>query len=233
MLRSFQFVVIISLLSCQFALAKDCVILLHGLLRSPSAMQSLQTALETRYQVVNQGYPSRSATIEQLSEPTIDQALERCGLEVKVHFVTHSLGGILVRHYLERRSIKTLGRVVMLGPPNQGSDVVDYFRHVPGYTLLNGPAGLQLGKDDNSVPLKLGPVEFELGVIAGSQSWNLILSQFLENPDDGKVSVEDTKVQGMKAHVVLPVTHTFMVSDDQVIDQVRYFLRFGMFEPFE
>lgn len=83
-----------------------------------------------------------------------------------------------------------------MAPPNQGSQVVDSLRDVPGFKLINGKAGLQLGTDDKSIPAQLGPVKFELGVIAGSRTVNVLLSQFLPNPDDGKVSVQSTRVAG-------------------------------------
>lgn len=213
-------------------LAADCAILLHGLARTPASLDRIADALEARdYQVINAGYPSRSDIIETLAGPAIEQGLAACesAAAEPVNFVTHSMGGILVRYFLEHNSIEGLHRVVMLAPPNQGSTVVDVFRQVPGYTLLNGPAGLQMGTGKDSVPLQLGPVEFELGVIAGNRTINLILSQFLENPDDGKVSVAATRVEGMCAFVELPVTHALMMRNDTVIEQVLSFLESGRF----
>jgi hypothetical protein len=107
--------------------------------------------------------------------------------------------------------------------------VVDNLKDVPGFELINGPAGRQLGTDEGSVPNRLGPVNFELGVIAGTESFNLILSNFLPDPDDGKVSLERTKVDGMCSFLALPVTHTFMMNDEQVINEVIHFLHQGRF----
>jgi hypothetical protein len=118
----------------------------------------------------------------------------------------------------------------MLGPPNQGSEVVDNLKNTPGFELLNGPAGMQLGTRTTDIPKTLGPANFELGVIAGTQSINLILSSFLPNPDDGKVSVESTKVDGMHDFVALPTTHPFMMKNDAVINQTVYFLKHGKFK---
>lgn len=117
----------------------------------------------------------------------------------------------------------------MLGPPNKGSEVVDKLKNMPGYELLNGPAGMQLGTDENSVPLKLGPVNFQLGVIAGTQSINLILSSFLPNPDDGKVSVENAKIEGMCGFITLPTAYPFMMKNEVVIGEVISFLKTGKF----
>ena len=144
--------------------------------------------------------------------------------------MTHSMGGILLRYYLENDNIDNLHRVVMLAPPNQGSQIVDFFRTVPGYILLNVPAGLQLGTNGDSVPLQLGTVDFDLGVIAGNRTINLILSQLLDNPDDGKVTVASTKVDGMCAFMEMPVTHAMMMRNNRVIGQIVNFLQTGRFK---
>ena len=205
--------------------------MLHGLARTPASLSKMASILERDgYAVINLGYDSRHAPIETLSAKAVQESLDACPAENrKIHFVTHSLGGILLRYYLESNEIPALGRVVMLAPPNQGSHVVDVFRHLPGYRLLNGPAGMQLGTGKDSLPLSLGAVNFSLGVIAGNRSINIILSQFLENPDDGKVSVESTKVEGMCSFIELPVTHALMMRSSTVIEQVQHYLLEGHF----
>lgn len=182
------------------------------------------------YHVVNVDYPSRENTVATLSEAAVSEGLAGCPEAGPAHFVTHSMGGILVRHYARHEGRQRIGRVVMLAPPNQGSEVVDAYRDVPGFEWLNGPAGLQLGTDDDSVPLQLGPVEFELGVIAGSETFNPILSQSLPNPDDGKVSVESTKVDGMVDFLVVPHSHPFIMRAEVVLQQTLHFLQRGQFE---
>lgn len=209
----------------------ECVVLLHGLARTSSSMDTLANSLRaTGYAVANVDYPSRQKPIEELAGPAVADGLAGCPHAVtKVHFVTHSLGGILVRYHLAQKPMANLGRVVMLGPPNKGSHVVDSLRDVPGYTWLNGPAGLQLGTEPTSVVNTLGPVDFPLGVIAGTSTFNPLLSLTLPNPDDGKVSVEHTKVDGMADLIEMPHTHTFMMSAKPVIAQVKYFLQNGQF----
>lgn len=210
----------------------DCVVLLHGLARTSGAMKKLITPFENEgHQVVNVDYPSRDKTVEQLAPLAVkDLGYSKCNPASNIHFVTHSMGGILVRYYLEHNKIARLGRVVMLAPPNQGSEVVDKLRDVPGFKVMNGSAGLQLGTDAESIPVKLGPVEFDLGVIAGTRTINLLLSQLLPNPDDGKVSVASTRVAGMADHITLPVTHTFMMRSKSVIEQTVYFVKHGQFK---
>ena len=223
----------ILLLSGSPALAADCVVLLHGLARSAISMNPMQRALTAEgFETANIDYASREHTVEELAEIVIPQGLEACRAKDDVghiHFVTHSLGGILLRQYLSMHPIPNLGRVVMLGPPNQGSVAVDELRDVPGFDWLNGPAGLQLGKGEDSVPLKLGPATFELGVIAGNRTIDPITSSVLENPDDGRVSVEDTRLDGMADFVVVEHSHAFMMRMRRPIELTIRFLNSGSF----
>ena len=219
------------LLFTHSAIAMDCVILLHGLARTSKSMLPMQERLELEdFRVANINYPSREKPIHELAQIAIDSGIDECGSHSsKIHFVTHSMGGILLRYHLSDRSFHRLGRVVMLAPPNQGSEVVDRLKNVPGYKLLNGPAGLELGTDAESVPSKLGAVDFPLGVIAGTRTFNPFLSQFLPNPDDGKVSVERTKVEGMTDFATVAVSHPFIMRNTKVMDLTVRFLKSGSF----
>lgn len=213
--------------------AAECVILVHGLNRSERSLVKLQTALETQgYATINVAYPSRTKPIAELAGPYLGQAVADCrkqGSE-QIHFVTHSMGGILVRYYLADKVMPDLGRVVMLGPPNQGSEVVDKLKRVPGFEFVNGKAGLQLGTDAASIPLQLGPVTYPVGVITGNKSINLVLSLLIPGDDDGKVSVERSKVNGMADFLVLPHTHPMIMQSEEVIRQTSHFLRDGQFQ---
>ncbi|QSP96442.1 alpha/beta hydrolase [Marinobacter salinisoli] len=217
-------------MACSLPVNASCVVLLHGLARTASSMEDMEHALRRAgFLPINDSYPSRDHPIEELAELAIPPALEKCPTGMTVNFVTHSLGGILVRQYLDQHTIEHLGRVVMLGPPNQGSEVVDELRDVPGFYFINGDAGLQLGTGESSVPKALGKADFDLGIIAGTQSINWILSTLIPDTDDGKVSVENTKLEGMDEHIEMPVTHPFMMQDDEVIAQVIHYLRHGRF----
>lgn len=210
--------------------ADGCVVLLHGLWRSDGSMNKMERLLEdSGFQVRNIGYDSTGETVEALAEETIPRALEACADLEPVHFVTHSMGGILIRQYLEHAEIELLGRVVMLGPPNQGSEVVDAYDQYSAFEWFGGPAGLQLGTGEASIPRSLGPATFDVGIIAGTRSINPILSAILPDRDDGKVTVESTRVDGMNDHLELPVNHVFMMRDPEVIAQVVHYLDHGSF----
>ncbi|OUR92764.1 alpha/beta hydrolase [Gammaproteobacteria bacterium 42_54_T18] len=211
-------------------MSQDYVILLHGLARNARSMNVMVSELKRAgFGTVNYDYPSTKHSIELLANDVITDAISLCPSGAKIHFVTHSMGGILVRQYLSQKTIQNMGRVVMLGPPNKGSQVVDRLGSVPGYAWFNGPAGRQLGTGSESIPNSLRGVDFELGIIAGTRSINLLLSTMLPKPNDGKVSVENTKLTGMADHIVLPVTHPFIMKNKGVILQVIHFLKCGSF----
>jgi len=224
---------LVTLSVAQVTQPKDGIILLHGLCRTDSSMNKMEKKLkQAGFVVENVAYPSRTASIDLLADGAIGQALERSSLKdcPKIHFVTHSLGGILVRSYYVRHEHGRLGRVVMLGPPNRGSEVVDRLKSWTLFQKLNGPAGDELGTDADSTPNTLGPVNFECGVIAGDRSINWINSlAMIDGKDDGKVSVENTKVNGMKEHLVVHTTHTFMMRNNKVIEATLRFLQNGTF----
>jgi hypothetical protein len=212
---------------------KECIILLHGLARTKKAMSKMASVLnDNGYHVVNVDYPSRSYKISYLSQTYLPPAIFECqeNSVSKIHFVSHSMGGILIRHYLSANSLSELGRVVMLSPPNRGSEVVDKLKNVPGFYALNGPAGQELGTDESSMPNKLGVANFDLGIITGNKSINLILSMLIPGDDDGKVSIKRAKLEGMKDFLVMPHSHPFIMQQDEVIKQTMHYLHNGHFD---
>jgi len=210
------------------------VILVHGLARSPNSMQPMADALnELGYQTTNLSYPSRQQSIKQLADHHLAPAIQNCqksGAQ-KIHLITHSLGGIIVRDYLSRNKVKELGRVVMLAPPNQGSEVVDEIGHWQAFKSINGPAGGQLGTAATSHPKALGAITYPVGIIAGDRSINPINSHIIEGPDDGKVSIENTKVEGMADHIVIHRTHPMIMKRQETITLSIRFLQQGRFKP--
>lgn len=214
--------------------APEGVILLHGLARTSDSMKPMADYLADQgYIVENIGYPSTTQSIIQLADSVIPDAMARETLAdcTRIHFVTHSMGGILVRRYFSTHRDDRLGRVVMLGPPNQGSEVVDRIGSWRLFRKINGPAGNELGTDPRSIPVQLGPVPFETGVIAGDRSINWINSMMIKGSDDGKVSVARSRVEGMKDHAVVHATHPFMMRNREVMNLTLRFLRTGSFAP--
>ena len=210
--------------------AKDAVVLLHGLARSPKSMKKMEKALAAEgYQVVNLGYPSRQHTVEDLSAFVSRKVAEKTGGAEQVHFVTHSLGGILVRHIQTHRPIGNIGRTVMLSPPNHGSEVVDKLRCLKAYQWINGPVGQELGTGPDGVAAMLKPVTNEVGVLTGSRSINWINSLMIPGKDDGKVSVASAEVEGMKDYKVMPASHPFIMKKKAAINEVIAFLKNGEF----
>lgn len=211
----------------------ECVVLLHGLSRSSLSMKYLEWRLKKEgYQVVNASYPSRKKGVDYLAGrwlPGLVAGQVPAGRVV--HFVTHSMGGIVVRRYLRERRPEKLGRVVMLAPPNQGSEIVDRLERFKWLGRLMGPAAAQLGTGPGSKPKQLGPVDYEVGILAGSRSWNLLFSRWLPGVDDGKVSVASTRVEGMKEHRVVPCSHTWLMWRKKPVDEVLRFLSEGAFTP--
>ena len=213
---------------------KEVVVLLHGILRTRRTMQLLNYYLRKKgYYVLNITYPSNKHTLQELtdflhSELSTRDAFNKAS---KVHFVTHSMGGILTRYYLSKHKPANLGRVVMMGPPNQGSEFADFMSEKRAlrkiFKKLFGPAGQQLRvahkhEDDD--------IDYEVGVIAGDLNINPLAPYVLRREkSDGIVAVERTKIEGMKDHVVVKSTHSFMIFNPAVLRQIDHFLKHGVF----
>ncbi|MDB6121687.1 MAG: acetyltransferase [Pedosphaera sp.] len=183
------------------------------------------------YQVINVTYRSRHCTMRQLSDVYLHQLLTRKILNqsARVHFVTHSMGGIILRQYLSNHYLENLGRVIMLAPPNHGSEIIDLLKSNPLTRSFLSLGGRELGTGINDVPQQLGPVQFECGVIACDRSLNPFLSYFLPGPNDGKVTVESAKIEGMRDFLLLHNTHTWLMWRKATLQQTRHFLEKGYF----
>lgn len=210
----------------------DYVVVLHGIARSSSHMAPLAEFLsQNGYDVINMDYPSTDYRLDKLAKRTSEQlATKLIDKDKTVHFVGYSMGGLLTRIILNKYRPENLGRVVQLAAPNHGSEVSDFLENNWLYQKIYGPAGQQLvtRKQDDLAEL-LGKVDYELGVVAGNSTIDPISSTIIPNDDDGKVSIESTKVEGMKDHIVVSASHTFFPSNKQAQAQALYFLKNGQF----
>jgi pimeloyl-ACP methyl ester carboxylesterase len=216
----------------QVSAASESVVLLHGLARTADSMSRMAGALEAAgYHVCNVSYPSRQHSIEELTTDFVAPAVRACRSSEMdtVHFVTHALGGILVRQLAKSAPDLKIGRVVMLSPPNHGSEVVDKLGTLSLFTFINGPAGLQLATGEDYLPRTLGPASFDVGIVTGSRTVNPILSLLIPGEDDGKVSIESAKLAGMRDFCVIPATHPFIMNNKRAIALVLTFLAQGKF----
>lgn len=208
------------------------VLTLHGLARTKLSMASLARYLRQKgYLVANPGYPSRRHEVPDLADMVIPRgvdSLRRQGADI-IHVVSHSMGGILLREYMNREQIPEFGRAVMLCPPNRGSELVDLFSKRWWFRLYNGPAGCSLGTSSKDIPSRLGPVSFPTGVIIGNRPLNPIFARLLVGENDGKVSVARSGVEGMLDQLVVPCGHTFIMNNALVRTQVVHFLENGCF----
>lgn len=209
----------------------DCAVIVHGIGRTKAHMAEIQEDLEDHgYAVLNIDYPSREKPIPELAEnlhPEVKKFLK--GRKCKVHFVGYSMGNLVIRAYLSKHAPKKLGRFVMLAPPNKGSEVADFIGDTAAYKSFYGPAGQEL-RTKLDYDILLGKLKGDVGVIAGDRSIDPISSFVIGGPDDGKVSIESTKIDGMKDHITIHATHTFITTNDEAVAQTRYFIENGSFE---
>lgn len=216
----------------------DCVVVLHGLGRSFTAMGDMANALHDEgYHVVNIDYPSVSKTVTELADGYLAPSLENCPEGRQINFVTHSLGGIMTRYYLQENQLPNLGRFVMIAPPNHGSEVADFLASSAFFRGFYGPALKQLGTDEEtSVPLSLEVPEYEFAVIAGSDAsffYEPFSYWILPGDDDGLVTVESAHLRNQADFMAVPKGHSFIQKSPEVIEAVLHFLKNGSFEETE
>ena len=213
------------------AVAPGSVILLHGMARSARSMAPLAADLRNQgYHISNVGYPTRPYDIESLVRRYVAPAVAACPDDSPVHVVTHSLGGILIRAYLQDAALPAGSRIVMLAPPNHGSEVADHIRHWPLYRWLMGEVGQQLGTGPDAIVHRFRPIDVEVGVIAARRSLQPWFSWLLPGENDGAVSVASTRLDEMRDFIVVDSSHTLLMFNRAVRHQVRRFLAEGRFD---
>lgn len=208
------------------------VILLHGLNRSARSMRKMSMALAADgYDVCSINYPSRYFTVATLANEYVLPKINACVSTTTeaVNFVTHSMGGIIVRQLDEDLKFYPQGRIVMLSPPNQGSEVVDRMSNTWYFQQLAGPAGNELGTTEAGLPKSLPKPTMPFAVIAARHS-NSAMSFIIPGDDDGKVSLQNMQLDNMEEFIIVNSTHSFMMGNAQTIQYVLHFLKNGCFK---
>lgn len=212
----------------------ECVVLVHGLWRSGFAMNSIASDLEEHgYDTVSIDYPSTQLEIPVLAERHLSDGLNECREKgaKHIHLVTHSMGGILARQYLQTKRLPKGGKVVMLSPPNQGSELSEKFGDSWWYKWIVGPAGISLSQKRNGIIPRLKEIEEPVGVIAAYRNWSLWPESWLPTPNDGTVSVQSMRLAEMDDFVLVNSGHAMMRFNRETQYQIRHFLAKGTFFP--
>lgn len=214
------------------------VVVLHGLFRSPSSMSKLCSYLreEGGYTVFNVSYPTTRASIGTHAQ-SLDRIIDNLDGISEINFVGHSLGNLVVRHYLGDQTQPDLKlkpdarikRMVMLGPPNQGAEIAEALDGIGLFHTMAGTAGGELSRHWQQVESRLATPEIEFGILAGGRSKSNGYNPWLTGDNDLVVGVEDTKLPGATDFAVLPVLHSFMMNDPTVLKYTLEFLEHGYF----
>lgn len=211
--------------------SRGALVLLHGLGRTSRSMRRMAREGERRgYCVRRLDYPSRRAGVLTHAEQ-IGRTLAAMPTDDPLHVVTHSMGGIVLRAAVARGWVpaERIGRVVMLAPPNGGSELADWLGRTRLLRFVLGPAGPELRTGPEGIPGALPPVSFEVGIIAGAVPRRMLAASHFEGPNDGKVSVQRARVAGMRELLVVSRGHTLIMNAPEVIAQAFHFLAHGAF----
>ncbi len=221
---------LLSIFLASNACAQECVVLLHGYLRNSKCMHPVAEILESKgYKVQNISYPSTDYSIQTLSREHVAPQIDHSNCD-KMHFIGHSMGGIIVRHYLSENKPTNLGNVILIAAPNGGSDLVASIEDNPVFAwALIGPAARELSPGSKLLQ-ELPLPDYNAGIITASKSINPITSIFLlDGKNDGTLTVESMKLQNMKDIVNLEATHTLVLLHPDIGMHIENFLKNGRF----
>lgn len=209
--------------------ANEVVFVLHGFGDNKAGIWPLASRLEDAgFTVYRIGYTSIGRTPEEIQRDVYEQIQAKLKTESRtVHFVGHSFGGLLIRSFLSNHSVRTLGRVVLIGTPNKGTALVDMY-HDSWWMKILGKTAMSLGTDSASLPNSLSDPYYPVGVIAGLSD-GLFATHILSDPNDNVVPVESASLNGMADMIVIRSSHAMLRFDREVSDQTITFLRSGSF----
>ncbi len=206
------------------------VIFMHGALKSASSMDKLEAAFSSAdYHTFNWDFNSRDFTVIQNAAKLDSILRHKDYLEHTLHFVTHSMGGIVIRYYLENYNPPNVGRFVMIAPPNQGSQIATELRGFPPFRWLYRKNVDYLVTGSDAFAPNAGIPDCEFGIIAGGTGGKYGFTWYLPGDDDSILSVEQTKLQGAADFILLHHIHATIMMEDDTIKQSLYFIQHGEF----
>lgn len=227
------FILVLTLLAST-SYARDCVVLIHGMNRTPFSMRAISAYLSKHgYDVVNKHYPSNTLSTDQVSKKYVNNFVRDCRAKSPkhIHVVTHSMGGVLIRYFLKNHRLPQGSRIVMLSPPNHGSEMADRLQNSAIYQASMGPMGQELRTGDKGITKQLPEyLPYDIGIITGNFNMNATSIGAFKTNSDGKVSVTSARLKGMKDFLVVNATHTFITIRPDVVYQIGYFLENGQFK---
>lgn len=208
------------------------VVMIHGIGRSSKSFSEMSSQLKSKgYTVVGFDYPSTQVSIPDCAEYLHQVVQSLDGIE-SIDFVCHSMGGLVLRAYSMNHTTVRFRRAVMLGVPNRGAKMADFLKENPIFKMVLGPAGQQLASDDDGGLIKKLPIpKFEFGVLAGGRSKAKGFNPLLPGDNDLTVSVSSTRLPGAADFILIPVMHSFLMTDNRGIKATLNFLEHGQFDP--
>ncbi len=219
-------------------LGKKVVIVLHGLGRSRSSMKNLVQYLtdHSDYCVLNFSYASTRSSLAH-DASYLAQVVNHLEEVEEINFVAHSMGNLVVRHFLGDQQSAERGsgvdprirRFVMLAPPNNGAALAERFQDNPVFQLVFATGGEQFTKHWQQLQEHLITPPCEFGIIAGGSTDGSGSNPLLAGNDDLVVTVEETRLAGARDFVVVPARHTFIMDDAAAKQYTLQFLRHGYF----
>jgi len=215
------------------------VVVLHGLVRSRQSMSGLCDYLKEHggYTPINVSYASTRNELHEHAH-SLARVIENLGPGVtEINFVAHSLGNLVIRHYLgdqsqarkDQQIDPRIKRIVMLAPPNNGAQFAEKFQNNKLFQVIWGKSGLELAKHWPELQKRLATPQCEFGIIAGGHGEGSGRNPLLSGDDDFVVSVEETKLPGARDFIVLPALHGMIMDDAKTREYVLRFLKHGYF----
>ncbi len=205
------------------------VVLVHGILRGSSSMNKIKIEfIRQGFSVTGFDYTKKDGSIEEISD-SLHKKIKKFP-KGKIHFVTHSMGAVIVRSYISKYKPRNIGRVVMIAPPNNGSVYAAVLLHLPFFEKIFGRSGMDIAEGENCIVNSLPVPEFEFGVIAGGTGYEIGLNPFLKGDNDGTVLLKETIIEGMADFMQIKGQHSFLLFNNEVISESINFIKNGKFQ---